>query len=72
MSCGHNKGKGRAKGMDNIAVILIIILAAVYVARHFYKKIAPKDGGTCGCGCSSCSSAGTPSGPEKPLPQSKA
>ncbi|MBW1772033.1 MAG: FeoB-associated Cys-rich membrane protein [Deltaproteobacteria bacterium] len=54
--------------MDNIAVILIIVLALVYVARHFYKKIAPKDGGTCGCGCSSCDSAGTPGRPKKSLP----
>ncbi|MBW1942949.1 MAG: FeoB-associated Cys-rich membrane protein [Deltaproteobacteria bacterium] len=54
--------------MDNIAVILIIVLASVYVARHFYKKIVPKDRGTCGRGCSSCGSAGTPGGPEKPLP----
>lgn len=53
--------------MDNVAVILIIILAVAYISRHFYKKAVRKDAGTCGCSSASCDSADASRGTKKPL-----
>ena len=39
--------------MENIAVILIVAVAAGLLGRSYYKKY--KKGNQCGGGCSSCS-----------------
>ena len=39
--------------METLIVILIVIAAAVYVGRIFYKGFKQKDG--CACGCTCCS-----------------
>ncbi len=39
--------------METLLVILIVVAAAVYVARVFYKGFKQKDG--CACGCTCCS-----------------
>jgi hypothetical protein len=38
--------------MENIIVILIVGVAAVFIGRHFFQKFKKKD--RCDCGCSSC------------------
>ena len=49
--------------MDTLIVIVIVAVAAWYVARKFFGK----KGGSCGCGCSGggCPSGGG-AGPDKP------
>ena len=47
--------------MDTLIVVVIVAVAAWYVARKFFGK----KGGSCGCGCSG-GSCGSGSGPDKP------
>jgi len=54
--------------MGNIAVIIIVFAAGLYIARHFYKRVRRRGGSTCGCS-SACCDAGAPSeGPKESLP----
>ena len=39
--------------MQTAIVILIVVIAAVYVGRVFYKGFRQKD--ACSCGCTCCS-----------------
>jgi flagellar basal body-associated protein FliL len=39
--------------MELLIVVLIVLAAAVYVGRVFYKGFKQKDG--CACGCTCCS-----------------
>ncbi len=39
--------------MENIIVILIVGIAAVFIGRNFYQKFNKKNNSG-GCGCSSC------------------
>lgn len=39
--------------MEIVIVVLIVIAAAVYVGRVYYKGFKQKDG--CACGCTCCS-----------------
>lgn len=41
--------------MEIVIVVLIVIAAAVYVGRVFYKGFKQKDGCACGCACCSLS-----------------
>jgi flagellar basal body-associated protein FliL len=41
--------------MEIVIVVLIVIAAAVYVGRVFYKGFKQKDGCACGCACCSIS-----------------
>jgi hypothetical protein len=49
--------------MQGILVTLIVVLAAIYLARRFYRSFKSASGQTpmdgCGCGCSGCDVAGT-------------
>jgi uncharacterized protein (UPF0333 family) len=38
--------------MENIIVVIIVVLAAVYIGRSYYKKY--KKGNQCSCGCAAC------------------
>jgi len=51
--------------MDTLLVILIVGLAAAYIARNFYKKFIKAKGNSCDCGCSSCDIASTTCEPTK-------
>ncbi|BBO67764.1 hypothetical protein DSCA_16940 [Desulfosarcina alkanivorans] len=47
--------------METTIVILIVVTAAVYVGRLFYRDFKQKDGCTCGCtGCSLSDSCSDP------------
>ncbi len=41
--------------MQNLIVALIILAAAVYVGRRFYRSTRTKS--SCGCGCEGCGAA---------------
>jgi hypothetical protein len=43
--------------MQTLIVALIILAAAVYVGRRFYRSTQAKD--ACGCGCDGCDAAKT-------------
>lgn len=50
--------------MEGILVALIVVLAAVYLARRFYRSFKAasdqtRSNGGCSCGCSGCEIAGT-------------
>ncbi|MCG6908941.1 MAG: FeoB-associated Cys-rich membrane protein [Deltaproteobacteria bacterium] len=45
--------------MQNIIVVLIVIIAAVYLVRRFYRGVKRPGKDTCGCGCSGCSQTTT-------------
>lgn len=38
--------------MQNLIVILIVVIAAIYVGRVFYRGFVQKK--NCACGCSGC------------------
>ena len=38
--------------MENVIVIIIVVLAAAYLGRTYYKKY--KKGSQCSCGCAAC------------------
>ncbi|MEZ4525004.1 MAG: FeoB-associated Cys-rich membrane protein [Desulfobacterales bacterium] len=42
--------------METVTVAVIVGIAVVYIAKFFYA--GTKKGGTCGCGCTSCSASG--------------
>ncbi|MBI9085301.1 MAG: FeoB-associated Cys-rich membrane protein [Desulfobacterales bacterium] len=54
--------------MQNLIVVIIVGLAAVYVARTFFGK--KKTVGACGCGCTTCdaSAACAGSSPDPRIP----
>lgn len=41
--------------MQTLIVVLIILAAAVYVGRRFYRSTQAKS--SCGCGCDGCGAA---------------
>ena len=42
--------------MENLIVALIVVAAAVFTVRTFYKGLKGKS--TCGCSCDSCGTTG--------------
>jgi flagellar basal body-associated protein FliL len=47
--------------METLLVVLIVVAAAVYVGRIFYRGFKSKDG--CACGCTCCGIADSCSQP---------
>lgn len=41
--------------MENIMVLLIVVVAAAYVFKTFYK--GSREGASCNCGCDTCDTA---------------
>ncbi len=40
--------------MENIIIFIIIVVAAIYVVKKFYKTYKATENGGCGCTCNSC------------------
>lgn len=40
--------------MENIIIVIIIAVAAIYVGKKFYKTYKAAESGGCGCTCESC------------------
>jgi hypothetical protein len=51
--------------MQTTIVIIIVALAAIYLLRRIYLRLAKPAQTDCGCGCSDCATQHTCSQPEK-------
>jgi hypothetical protein len=41
--------------MQTAIVVVIVVLAALFLARRFYNSVQKKNSSTCDCGCEGCS-----------------
>ena len=45
--------------MQILIVAIIVVIAAVYLVRRFYRSVKVTETNICGCGCDGCSEPNT-------------